>query len=425
VIVGGGIGGLLAAHALAARFERVTIFERDRCHSQLTSPAPPARRGVPQSRCPHLLMAAGAAAFDELMPGWRDELVALGASSFDASADAVLHSSAGTLPRTFSGITTYACSRALIENVLRHGLAAKPSVHMREGHKVLGLLGSPRGERVIGVHVVERCTAGKTTLSADLVVDAGGAGSTLSRWIAGLPNGARSPVQKTVVESGMQYVSRWFHIEPEGAPPWRCLSVAPTVSGGLRAAMILRAEEDRWGVVLLAPVGAPLPGDDSAFLHFVARLGDGELRAVLARAKPVSPIHRYGPTSNRMIHYHRVTRWPAGLVAIGDSVCMLDPYFGLGMTTTARGVVLLRTYLNQKSGEEVPAAEFQWELAAMNAWPWQLVTNRDPDGRRLARDKVDLRRLYEAAPSSPQVAHALLAVQHLLRPAETLKELAI
>src|SRR6202030_2893241 len=105
--------------------ERVTVVERGRYPPDARSPAPPARRGVPQSRCPHLLMAAGAGALDQLMPGWRDELVALGGRSFDAAADAVLHSSAGTLPRTFSGITTYACSRALIENVLRHGLAAK------------------------------------------------------------------------------------------------------------------------------------------------------------------------------------------------------------------------------------------------------------------------------------------------------------
>ena len=90
VIIGGGIGGLLAAHALAGRFERVTILERDRYPPDSSSAAPPARRGVPQSRCLHLLMAAGAAAFDELMPGWREEPVARGAVPFDASADAVI-----------------------------------------------------------------------------------------------------------------------------------------------------------------------------------------------------------------------------------------------------------------------------------------------------------------------------------------------
>jgi 2-polyprenyl-6-methoxyphenol hydroxylase-like FAD-dependent oxidoreductase len=183
-------------------------------------------------------------------------------------------------------------------------------------------------------------------------------------------------------------------------------------------------EDNRWGVVLLGPAGGPLPRDDAAFLDFIDRLGDGELRATLARARPTSPIHCYGPTSNRMMHYHRLPRWPGGLVAIGDSVCTLDPYFGLGMTAAARSVVLLRTYLYQKNGEESSGANFQTELAALNAGPWRLATNRDSEGRQLAYDKVDLRRLYEAATSNPQVAQAILAVQHLLRPAETLRDVA-
>jgi len=425
VVIGGGIGGLLAAHAIAGRFERVTILERYRYLSDSSSPAPPARRGVPQSRCLHLLMAAGTVAFDELMPGWSGELVALGARPFDACADAAVRLSAGWLPRTSSGITTYACSRALLENVLRRGLAGKSTVHMREGRKVVGLVGRQRGERVTGVRTAGGHAARETTLLADLVVDASGASSILSRWIARLPNAGASQVNKTVVETGTQYVSRWFYIEPGDAPDWHCLSIAPTRRTALRSAMMLRAERDRWGVVLLAPAGAPIPSDDMAFLDFIAELGDGELRKALARATPVSPIHRYGPTSSRIMHYDRVTAWPEGLVAIGDSVCTLDPYFGLGMTAAARGAVLLGTYLDRDSGGGVAGLEFQKELASLNAQPWRLATGRDSDGRLLVRDRAYLGRLYEAAPSSSEIAHALLAVQHLLRPAETLEEVAV
>ncbi len=414
---------MLAAHAIADCFERVTILERFGYPPDLASSAPAARRGVPQSRCLHLLMAAGAAAFDELMPGWREELVALGAHPFDASADAALRFSAGWLPRSPSGITTYACSRALLENVLRRGLAGKSRVHLREGQKVVGLLSSPRGERVIGVRMADRRGVGTSTLLADLVVDASGAFSTLPHWIARLSSGLGSQLNKTVVASGTQYVSRWFRIEPEVAPDWHCLSIAPAVSTALRSAMMLRAEGDRWGVVVLAPAGEPLPADDRAFLDFISCLGAGELRQALAGARPVSPIHRFGPTCNRMMHYDRLTDWPKGLVAIGDSVCTLDPYFGLGMTATARGVVLLRMFL--KSGREVSGFEIQKELASLNAEPWLVATGRDPDGRLLTRDRAHLGRLYEAAPSRPEIAHALLAVQHLLRPAESLQELAI
>jgi 2-polyprenyl-6-methoxyphenol hydroxylase-like FAD-dependent oxidoreductase len=425
VIIGGGIAGLLAAHALAGRFARVTILEQFRYPPDAISAAPVARRGVPQSRCIHLLMAAGAAAFEQLVPGWKEELVAFGVGPFDACADAVLRFPAGWLPRTRTGISAYACSRALLERVLRRGLAKTPAVHMREGQKVLRLLGSSRGKRVTGIHAVDRSSGGETSLRADLVVDASGAGSTLSRWIACLPSSVRSQAKRTVIESRTQYVSRWFHIEPEDAPDWRCLAIAPERGAALRSAMMLRAEEDRWGVVLLAPAGEPLPSNDRAFLDFIAALGDGTLREALARARPVSPIHHYGLTSNRMMHYDRLASWPAGLVAIGDSVCALDPYFGLGMTAAARGAVLLRTYLDQKSGAEISGLDFHKELAALNVEAWGVATGRNADGRPLVRDGAHLDHFYKAALSRPEVAHALLAVQHLLRPAETLNELAV
>ena len=66
IVIGGGIGGLLAARMLAARFERVTVLERYPYPADPASPAPASRRGAPQSRCLHLLMAGGAAAFDEV-----------------------------------------------------------------------------------------------------------------------------------------------------------------------------------------------------------------------------------------------------------------------------------------------------------------------------------------------------------------------
>jgi 2-polyprenyl-6-methoxyphenol hydroxylase-like FAD-dependent oxidoreductase len=423
LVIGGGIGGLLAARALAVRFERVTVLERYRYPRDLDSSAPPSRRGVPQSRCLHLLMAAGAAAFDELIPGWRKDLVALGAIPFDASADAAIHFPTGWLPRRVSGITTYACSRALLENVLRRGFDGDSRVQVREDQKVLGLLGTDRGERVTGIRATGPNGSGEATVVADLVVDASGRGSTLPDWISRLSDGLGSQVAETVVESGMSYVSRWFHLEPGDAPDWQCLSIAPAAGSSRRTAMMLRAEQDRWGVVLLAAAGEPLPADDQAFLDFTAGLGDGKLREALAPARPVSPIHHYGAASSRMRHYDRLTGWPAGLVALGDSVSMLDPYFGLGMTVAARGAVLLRKYLELESGRVVRGVEFQKQLAAVNTEPWRLATGCDPDGVPLARDEGSLRRLYAAAPKNPEIAHALLAVQHLLRPVDTLMDL--
>ena len=337
-------------------------------------------------------MAAGAAAFDALTPGWRDEVVALGAVPFDASADAAMRFPAGWLPRTRSGITMYACSRALLEDVLRRGFALEPTVRLREGQKVLGLLSDPPGERVTGVRTADTHGSGTTNLPADLVVDASGTGSTLPRWIAA-PAGrlADAHVDETVIESGTQYVSRWFHLEPGDAPDWHCLSVAPAAGAPPRSAMMLRAEEDRWGVVLLAAAGEPLPFDDTSFLDFTAGLGDGKLRDG-ARPREAGVPH---PSLRPHRQSRQALRSPDDL-ARGARRSRRRRMHARSVLRTGhdgycsgRGAVS-RTCLDQEAGGVVPAVEFQKELASLNAQPWRLATGREPDGHPLARDETHL-----------------------------------
>lgn len=72
------MGGLLAARVLSEFFDQVIIVERDRF------PEPGEhRRGVPQGRHTHGILASGAAVLEELLPGLRAELVAAGAVSGD------------------------------------------------------------------------------------------------------------------------------------------------------------------------------------------------------------------------------------------------------------------------------------------------------------------------------------------------------
>ena len=78
VVLGASMGGLLAARVLADFFRTVTVVERD------VLPDDPAnRRGVPQGRHAHALLARGAQILDELFPGILDELVADGAPVWD------------------------------------------------------------------------------------------------------------------------------------------------------------------------------------------------------------------------------------------------------------------------------------------------------------------------------------------------------
>ena len=63
IVIGGSMAGLLAARVLSEHFERVTIIERD----QLVDDAQP-RKGVPQGRHVHGLLAGGAALVGAYFP---------------------------------------------------------------------------------------------------------------------------------------------------------------------------------------------------------------------------------------------------------------------------------------------------------------------------------------------------------------------
>ncbi len=246
-------------------------------------------------------------------------------------------------------------------------------------------------------------------MHADLVVDASGAASTLPAWLG-------ETVPETGHRLGLHYLSRWVRL-PDGLDPgWHCLSIAPTAASGRRSAMLLRAEHGYWGVVLLAPDGSALPHTDAEFLAFTKGLGGGVLHALLARSTPASPIHRLGTTDSRIRHFEALSRWPQGLVVLGDAVCRLDPYHGLGMTLAARAALLLREHmLAAARAGLLDCAAFQQALADQNSGPWEQATRLHMDGRPLQRSTEPLQRLVARATTDPQAAHALLAWQQLMR----------
>jgi len=74
IVIGGSLAGLLTARVLSNHFTQVTLLERDKINDQ-----PEARKGQPQTRHLHGLLAKGLATMSTYFPTLVDDLTAGGA----------------------------------------------------------------------------------------------------------------------------------------------------------------------------------------------------------------------------------------------------------------------------------------------------------------------------------------------------------
>src|SRR3954454_9790438 len=112
VVLGAGLAGAFAAAAAAAPGRTVTLVERDVLP---TEPAP--RPGVPQGRLLHVYLHRGLLAIEELLPGFRAEMRAAGAVSFD-SGDLPWLGEFGWGPTGLAQFPLLCATRPLVEHVV-------------------------------------------------------------------------------------------------------------------------------------------------------------------------------------------------------------------------------------------------------------------------------------------------------------------
>lgn len=429
VVIGGSIAGLLASRVLAEHCERVTLVERDR----FPDTAVP-RKGLPQAHHLHVLLARGREALEELFPGIGEELAAAGAEMIDAGQDIAWLTRSGWGARFRSEICSFACSRPLVDHVLRRRVTAIGNVAIREASEVTALQFTTDARQAVGAVVSrrDRSSPGREEIAADLIVDASGRNSRTPEWLKAA--GSAVP-DETVVDAHLGYASRLYRRPDAASADWKCLYVQAAPPERTRGGVAFAIEGNRW-IVTLGGIGGDYPPTaEAGFRQFMGSLASRELADVVEHAEPLSPIAGFRATENRWRHYERLAAQPEGLLVLGDAACAFNPVYGQGMTMAALGALVLRQSLRQTfaarpaSPPDGLARRFQHALAHINKAPWLLATSEDfrsPlfDGARpglssrLMHRYLD--RLVAHTTRDQDLRKVFLGVLHMVRPSAML-----
>ncbi|MGY0235115.1 FAD-dependent oxidoreductase [Longispora urticae] len=418
-MIGAGIAGLSAARALANHFGRVVVLDRDR----LPDAADP-RRGVPQGGHGHVLLLAGLRALEELFGDVTEELLAAGASAFDAGLGLRFHRFGYSWPIDEPlGLRLVSFSRPLLELTLRNRVTKLAAVEFRDTVAVTELTGADG--RVTGVRLDDG-----TTIDTGLVVDCTGRGSRSDRWLGAL--GHEAP-KVTEVKIGVGYASRLYRRSPDDLAQGNAVLVVPAPPHELRVGLALPVEGDRWVVTLGGWHGA-YPRDEAGFREHIDLLPHPDLAHLLARSEPVTEIVYHQFPSSRRRHFEDLSAPPTGYLALGDAICSFNPIYGQGMTCAALEALELDRLLTSR--ETVTAAlstEYYRAAARTIATPWQFAVGGDfaypltegPRPRGIGFLNWYTRKMQEAAGVDLGVRRTFTSVQHLVTPPAVLQRPAM
>lgn len=415
VVIGSSLAGLLAARVLSDHFKQVTLIERDP-----VSDRPESRRGQSQTRHLHGLLAQGFRIIKKLVPGLEDTLAKGGATISDMGESIRWYHHDGYKIQFTSGLVAVSVSRVFLEWQVRKAVLALPNVTLRAPCTVNNLVTNPERTHVLGVETVsDENESNATTVSADLVVNAGGRGSATGKWLEHF--GFERPPEDEI-KVGVGYATRLYRRRPDDLIGAKLVMISPTPPTQKHMAFLFPVENDRWIVSAGGWLGDHPPADDSGYLEFIRSLPVSDVFNVIKQAEPLTDIYTYKFSSSLRRRYEKLRRFPERYLILGDAIASFNPIYGQGMTSAAMQVEVLDTLLHHQKTLEGLWRPFFRRIAKVVDIPWQIAGCEDfrypeTQGRKPPMTDVInayLAKVHRATHHDPVVYSQFLRVMNLL-----------
>jgi 2-polyprenyl-6-methoxyphenol hydroxylase-like FAD-dependent oxidoreductase len=417
VVVGAGVAGLLIAAALRTRYPRITVIDRDALPDH-----PASRRGVPQSRQVHAMLARGLQEIERLLPGFVDDLRAAGAPFGDPLRDIHWYIGGYQLQPAESGLVGVGASRPLIEYVLRRRLGELTGIRILPSLDVVGLTSTADRKNVTGVRIVSRADSTESVLHADLVVDATGRPTRSPTWFWDL--GYQAPERESL-RVNVVNITRHYRRDP-GDLDGRIGTSINYYPGQLHGGFALAQEGDRFAVVVGGMLGADPPIDHAGMLDWVKPLASPDIYDIIRDAEPLDDPVKMRFAANTRWRYEKLTRFPGGYLVAGDAMCSFNPIYAQGMTVAAVEATLLRDLLAEGT-DALPERFFRAAAKAVDT-PWTIAVGNDlrfPQAvgfRPAEYEAINTywEKFHAAAATDPELSRAFIQVMHMMEPPSTL-----
>ncbi|MFJ2830534.1 FAD-dependent oxidoreductase [Streptomyces sp. NPDC087263] len=408
-VLGGSIGGLLAARVLADHAERVVIVEPDR--AETTADGEP-RPGVPQGYQVHTLLPGGRAQLERWYPGIVQQALNEGAVLSGPQRATTYLDDVEQIATPNAELVT--SSRPFLEALIRSHTLRLPNVHVITG-RVTGL------NYASGAVGAVRYTAdGKETVdTTDFVLDATGRSSRLSDWLdeGGWP---RPRMERLKVD--IRYFTACFKRSPDWTGPTSGINrYSPRfASRGLATAAVNAIENQKWALMLAYFGGESEHRGPESFFSRCRELPPVYQEA--AAGELLGEVVSFRHPDSRWRHFESLDRFPARLAAVGDAVASFNPVFGQGISSAALHASCLSEYLRSKPDLDAPARHFfdlqqvvvraAWEISTA-ADSARLGVARKPTTVQEHRQAWAMQQVMAAAGRDVQVATAFRAVSYM------------